>query len=220
MNVAQVTQGQSDLFPEGSGGSTPTPALQFPIAKIDHLTAADWVKKWHYTKRMPTGKNLCYGVFDECGLYAVIVYGIGVNPYQAKFLGVSNVLEIKRLCRREPPNPKYQLSRFIAISSRCAASECPCDCIVAFADPEQGHEGTVYRASGFQFHGITGAEWHLSDSNGNKRHRRFAFRHARRNNMSISESRTELGLVRVKTQPKYRWVKNMAQLESQKGEAK
>lgn len=191
----------------GKGGSTPTSRLQFVIKPIEHKTAKAWVEKWHYSHVLPTGKNISYGLFFDGSLYAVIVYGIGVNPYQAQFLGVKSVLEIKRMCRSEPPRKEYPLSRFIALTAKMAAKLFPFDCLVAFADPEQGHEGTVYRAAGFALHGKTAAEWHVIDANGIKRHRRFAFRHARRNQCTIAESRATLGLTRQQTAPKYRWVR-------------
>ena len=194
------------LFQAGSGGSSPTPALQFEISKIGYRRASRFIEKWHYSSRMPTGKNICYGLWCGDVIYAVIVYGIGVNPYQAQFLKVNSVLEIKRLARTEP-RKDFPLSRFIAITSRLVAKEFRWDCIVAFADPEHGHKGTVYKASGFEFKGLTNAEWHTVDADGNKRHRRFAFRHARREGIHISESRARLGLTRIQTPAKYRWVK-------------
>lgn len=194
------------LYQEGNGGSHPTSPLQFRIRALGHETAEAWIEKWHYSKRMPTGKNYSYGLWEDGNLYAVIVYGIGVNPYQAKYLGAKAVIEIKRMCRSEP-RKNYPLSRFIALTLRMLARECVYDCIVAFADPEQGHEGTVYKAAGFKLHGSTNAEWHLIDQDGNKRHRRYAFRHARRNGKTVAESRTALGLERVQTKPKYRWVR-------------
>lgn len=193
------------LFQAEGGGSTPTSAL-FYISPIAHRLAAEWIERWHYSKRMPTGKNLCYGLWIGPTLYAVIVYGIGVNPYQAKFLGVKSVLEIKRMCRTEPRR-EYPLSRFIAITMRMVLRQHPAECIVAFADPEQDHKGTVYKASGFTLHGKTNPEWHLIDANGETRHRRYAFRHARRNGSTVAESRVELGCTRVKTLPKLRWVR-------------
>lgn len=190
----------------GGGGSTPTPTLHFRIDPVDHKTAKAFVEQWHYSKCLPTGKNICYGLFASGVLYAVIVYGIGVNPYQARFLGVRSVLEIKRMCRSEPPL-NYPLSRFIAITLRFIRREYNPECIVAFADPEHGHEGTVYKASGFTRHGTTNAEWHVIDKDGNKRHRRYPFRYARRNGCTIADARERLGLKRVQTLPKIRWVK-------------
>lgn len=189
----------------GIGGSIPTSPLQFNIAPLAHRTAKAFVETWHYSHRMPTGKNIPLGVSDKDGLYAVIVYGIGVNPYQARFLGVSSVLEIKRMCRREPKE-SYELSRFIRLTAKMVRKEFPFDAIVAFADPEQGHEGTVYRAAGFTHEGFSNPEWHLLGADGVQRHRRYAFRYAKRKGISIAAAREELGMVRVKTAPKHRWV--------------
>lgn len=213
--MVNLSSGDSSMaerlpFQIAGGGSIPTSPLQpFRIAHIGHKTAKAWVEQWHYSHRIPTGKNIYFGLFRDNKLYAAIVYGIGVNPYQAKFLKVERVLEIKRMCRAEPIQP-YPLSRFIALTSKMVAKEYPYDCLVAFADPEQGHEGTVYKASGFTLHGITAPEWHLENSDGERRHRRFAFRYARRNGKSVSEARDELGLKRVQTKPKYRWIRMVA----------
>lgn len=195
------------LFPDEEGGSTPTSPLHFHIDRIGHQTAKLWVEKWHYSRRIPTGQNISYGLYANGELYAVIVYGVGVNPYQAKFLGVESVIEIKRMCRREPRLDFYPLSRFIALTSKMVRRVLPYDCIVAFADPEHGHEGTVYRASGFRLHGTTNAEWHVEDGDGNRRHRRLAFRHSRREHCTVAESRSILGLRRVQTKPKMRFVR-------------
>tara|TARA_R110000737_G_scaffold155825_2_gene184660 strand:+ start:5011 stop:5649 length:639 start_codon:yes stop_codon:yes gene_type:complete len=200
------TEEQLDIFQQADGGSTPTLPLQNTprINEISHTAARLFIERWHYSKRIPTGKNICYGLFMGWEMYATIVYGIGVNPYQAKFLGCDRVMEIKRMCRSEP-KASFPLSRLISITIKWLKKKHQFDMLVAFADPEQGHEGTVYKASGFEYRGETNAEWHLQDKDGNIRHRRLAFRHARRNNITVQESRDILGLVRVKTSPKHRW---------------
>tara|TARA_R110000803_G_scaffold2852_1_gene9874 strand:+ start:218 stop:886 length:669 start_codon:yes stop_codon:yes gene_type:complete len=201
---------QLDIFHQADGGSIPTSSLHSTpnIRRVGHDLMKQFVETWHYSKRIPTGKNIGYGLWIGWDLYAVIVYGIGVNPYQAKFLGCEKVMEIKRMCRSEPAMD-YPLSRFISITSKWLIKDYPFDMIVAFADPEHGHEGTVYKASGFEYHGETNAEWHLIDQNGDSRHRRFAFRYARRNNISIAEARHQLGVKRVKTAPKHRWCRRV-----------
>jgi hypothetical protein len=163
------------------------------------------VEKWHYSHRIPTGKNICFGLYANDSLYAVIVYGTGVNPYQADFLGVKTVVEIKRMCRREP-RLGYPLSRFIRLTMKMLSRQVEFNAVVAFADPEYGHEGVVYKAAGFQHRGMTNAEFHLVGKDGEKRHRRFAFRHARRHGIGIAESRKLLGLARIRTAAKHRWV--------------
>ena len=199
-----MTEQQTFQFEDG--GSTPTLTLQdYHINSINHAEAKAFIEYWHYSKRMPTGKNFCFGLFWR-ELYAVIVYGIGVNPYQAAFLGVNTVLEIKRMARTEPKE-MYPLSRFMAITLKLLRRKTEFDAIVAFADPEYGHEGTVYKASGFQHLGMTNAEWHLIDGQGVKRHRRFAYRYAKRNSCTTIKARERLGLTRAITLPKHRYVR-------------
>ncbi|HAA50399.1 MAG TPA: hypothetical protein DCE43_11815 [Planctomycetaceae bacterium] len=196
---------EQGTFQFQDGGFNPTSPLHFFIAPIHHAGAREFVERWHYSHRIPTGKNICFGLWSASELYAVIVYGIGVNPYQAKFLGVESVIEIKRMCRSEPKQA-YELSRLIRLSLKMAKNLMGFDAVVAFADPEQGHEGTVYKAAGFTHEGRTNAEWHLVGSDGVRRHRRYAYRMARRKGITVQEARDSLCVQRVKTEPKHRWV--------------
>lgn len=196
---------EQQTFQFAEGGSNPTSPLHYFIDGMPHKEAEAFVERWHYSHRMPTGKNICFGVYRDGIPYAVIVYGIGVNPYQAGFLGVESVIEIKRMCRREPKEG-FELSRFIRLTTKMARKLAGFDAVVAFADPEQGHEGTVYKAAGFTHEGMSNAEWHLIGEDGEKRHRRFAFRLARRKGITVAEAREALGMKRIETAPKHRWV--------------
>jgi hypothetical protein len=189
-----------------NAGSNPSAPLHYIIEPIRHDAAKDFVERWHYSHLMPTGKNICYGLKRKGSIYAVIVYGIGVNPYQAQFLGVDSCIEIKRMCRREPKED-YFLSRFINLTTKIIKRSKDFDAVVAFADPEHGHQGTVYKAAGYEYSGLTNPEWHLEDEFGNRFHRRIAYRMARRNKIEIGEARNELNLHRIKTEPKHRWVR-------------
>ena len=190
--------------------------------------AAPFIERWHYSGRVPTGGNRFFGVrfldiensFTSTmdmfggGLYCVANYGIGINPYQADFiaretgrsLSVDGLVELKRLCRVEPRRDDFPLTKFLSRCHkvlRCSGIRC----VVSFSDPDEGHSGGIYRAASFEHLGKTNAEFHLVDKNGVRRHRRFAYRHARRNGITIGESREVLGLTRVKTAPKDRWGK-------------
>lgn len=148
---------------------------------------------------MPRGRNICHGLWLDDELYAVIVYGNGVNPYQQKFLGVESYVELKRLCRTEPKKD-YQLSRFIRKTLP------PVQAVVAFADPEHGHHGGIYKATGFKHEGNTQSEMHVVDRDGKQLHRRVAYRASKRWGCTIGEARERLELTPVKTLPKHRWV--------------
>jgi len=147
------------------GGSTPAQPLHFIVDHIDHTEAARFIEKWHYSKRTPTGMNIFLGGFVGTELYAVADYGKGVNPYQAPFLekllGVpmpdSGLLELKRLCRKEPKDDNAPLTQFLSICHRILRKMGYC-AVIAFSDPEQGHTGGIYKAANFVNLGTTNPE--------------------------------------------------------------
>lgn len=179
---------------------------------VSPAAAKKMVLKWHYSHRMPRGRNICYGWWSDGNLYAVAVFGNGVNPYQASFLTNTtgfdvtneNHVELKRLARVEPRLEGVQLTQFI----RLCCEDLKLDgyrYVVAFSDPEEGHQGTIYKAANFTHLGRTQAEWHVLDKDGMKRHRRVAYRHAKKHNMTIDEARKVLGFTPVQTLPRDRW---------------
>lgn len=181
------------------------------VREISLPTARPFIERWHYSNKVPTGKNIFFGWFVDDELYAVADYGIGVNSFQASFLARStkenvineNLLELKRLCRLEPPKKLY-LTQFLSKCHKLLKRR-GYKFIVSFSDPEYGHNGGIYRAANFKHLGKTNAEWHVVDTEGVKHHRRYPYRYAQRNNCSIEEARKQLGLKRVKTLPKDRW---------------
>ena len=183
------------------------------VEPISLKTAKPFIEKWHYSGIVPTGRNIFFGCYDKDGyLYAVADYGIGVNPYQAPFLAresgwdITNdvLLELKRLCRIEPKQD-IPLTRFLSLCHK-KLKKMGYKFIVSFSDPEENHNGGIYKAANFTHMGKTNPEMHLLDENGKKRHRRYAYRYARRKGIHIAQAREELNLVRIKTSPKDRWL--------------
>lgn len=183
------------------------------VYEIEHHIAKPFIERWHYSNKVPTGKNIFFGCFIDNELYAVANYGIGVNSHQASFLkrvtgygdlSNDNLLELKRLCRREPREEKYYLSNFLSKCHKLLRVK-NYKYIVSFSDPMHGHSGGIYKASNFKHLGVTNAEYHVIDKDGVVRHRRYPYRYAERNGCSIQEARDILGLERFKTEPKDRW---------------
>lgn len=194
------------------------------VLEISLELARPFIEKWHYSHRVPTGANTFFGWFIQDGglipetlfgetLYAVSDYGIGVNTYQAQSLAEltgwnitdNNLIELKRQCRIEPKLDKYPLTYFMSRCHRKLATM-GYKYIVTFSDPHYGHNGGVYKAANFMYLGQTNEEWHLADSDGNVRHRKYAGRYAERNGITIEAARVALRVTRVKTEPKDRWI--------------
>lgn len=51
----------------------------FQVQPIEHQVAKSFVEQWHYSKKLPSGLNICFGAFLNGELYAVADYGAGSN---------------------------------------------------------------------------------------------------------------------------------------------
>jgi hypothetical protein len=179
-----------------------------PVAKV-----RPFVKRWHYSGCVPTGRCECFEWLVDSECYAVAVYGPGVNTNMAAFLTKltgcdvrrSALIELTRLCRSEPSKGDYPLTQFLGKCHRLL-SEQGFEWVVSFSDPVHSHRGGIYRAANFSHVGRTVGEYHVVDAVGVVRHRRYAYRYARRNEMTVAEARTELGLTIKRQPPKDRWL--------------
>ena len=184
------------------------------VVPIDMDVARRFVALWHYAGDVPTGKNTAFGWFIEGELYAVAVYGVGVFHNQHRFLAREselpvergNVLELRRLCRVEPPRQGVQLSQFIAACHRILKKEHGIRFVVSFSDPARGHNGGIYRASNFKHYGQTRPDSHTVDDRGRLVQRTLIAQRARRLKLSMAEVREALGLREQRTGRKDRWI--------------
>jgi hypothetical protein len=206
-----------------SNGGPSDGVRQIPLA-----VAKPFIERWHYSRGIPTGKNVFFGWYLLGTLYAVADYGIGVNGNLARYLARvtekpvtrSNLFELKRLCRIDPQNTACPLTKFLGRCHKFLKRKHGIRFIVSFSDPEHNqfliqkdvpyNSGGLYKAANFEYLGKTNAEWHVMDEQGDRRHRKFAYRFMQRqcakgNPITIAEARTLLGLTRVQTEPKDRW---------------
>jgi len=191
------------VAPPQSGGSNPTPplhspSLPFEVRPVDYAVARGIIEEHHYSHHMPHGKNVCYGAFISEELYAVAVYGVGVNMVAAEYLArttglpvrKNNLYELKRLARKgEVGRSRISLTRLLAICHRLLAKEHGIRFIYSFSDPMHSHDGTIYRAANFIHLGKTKAETHFTDLDGRVVHRRVPYRYTQNHNVAkVQES--------------------------------
>lgn len=199
-----------------SSGSIPTPPLQ--VKKISLAEAKPVIERYHYSKNVPAGKNIYFGFFVGTMLYAVAIYGIGVNnngpAYLAKQtnlpLTVHNVLELKRLARIEPKEEKAPLTKFLSLCHKMLRKEGYIG-IVSYSDPDFNPSGGIYAAANFKQIGLTSAETDILNERGLKINRRTLLHWRNRQKkltgvmLTIDEACSIRGFKKVKTQPKKRW---------------
>ena len=158
--AASVTVSTAGVRSAG-GGSTPTAALhasarEVKVAVIPHAVARDLITRWHYTHSYPAATKIAFGVFLGERLIGALTLGCG--PFYAHRLiagarpGDGVTLSRFVLLPDRPPNTA---SRVLGVVLRELRRSTPLGYVLTYADPRQGHRGTIYAASGFLFSGLS-----------------------------------------------------------------
>ena len=121
-----------------------------------------FLKRWHYSdytyiQHKETFVLLRGGKFGFPEMVGVCVYTRPAGAAAAKRYHPDNperCLELRRLCLIDD-TPKNAESFFIAKTLRWLKKYTDWEYIISYADPEQGHGGTIYKASNFTYEGIT-----------------------------------------------------------------
>lgn len=124
-----------------------------------HSAAKYAVEKWHYSRRMPIGKLVKVGVWECSQFIGCVLYARGNTPTLGDRYGLSilEVCELVRVALREHVSP---VSRIIALSLRMIKRFCNgLRLVVSFADPTQGHLGSIYQAGGWIYTGESEPSW-------------------------------------------------------------
>ena len=146
------------LFQKESGGAIPTSPLHLYIKEINKVTAKNCYRRWHYLKDTDFIQMFNYGAYFNGMIVGAISYGPPSAPETVKGLfGTTNqqgYFEIKRLAMNDDC-PKNSESRFIAISCKLLRRTTEVKGIVTYADSSVNHTGIIYKASGFEYKGLT-----------------------------------------------------------------
>jgi len=161
---------EQDLFPaDVFGGATPTSPLQFKIISITKSQASEIYSRYHYLSDKGFLHQFSFGALFDGILWGAITYAIP-NPRNIKGLYDKDeqvgVLEISRLAFA-PNSPKNSCSRMIGISTKLLKQRYPLRILISYADTAQNHIGTIYKASGFKYHGLTAKKTDFVDLDGN-----------------------------------------------------
>jgi len=148
---------ERSLFQVGEGGAIPTSPLQLDLRNISNTIAGDCYKKWHYLGGTGFLATHNYGVYTEGNLWGCISFG---SPNAKVLKGYytpetqKGWWEIKRLALSDIL-PKNSESRVIAIGIKLLRKIEQVKGIITYADSGVGHTGTIYKASGFTYKGLT-----------------------------------------------------------------
>jgi hypothetical protein len=110
---------------------------------------------WHYSRAMPSGKLVKFGVWEDKRFIGAVIYGRGTCGHLVKGYGLDPTqgCELVRiaLTRHEAP-----VSKVVAITNKILKAQFPkLRLIVSFAAESQGHYGGVYQAGNWVYTGAT-----------------------------------------------------------------
>lgn len=122
----------------------------------------DWVsiraaryacERWHYAKCLPRSKKVCLGAWEDGEFVGVAIFGFGACSTLVTRYGLkrSEGVELLRVAMKEHRVP---VTRFISVSIRLLKRRFPSiRLIIAYADQNQGHDGTIYQAGNWVYTG-------------------------------------------------------------------
>jgi hypothetical protein len=133
---------------------------------------------------------------------AVTKFSPPVRKEVATSLGWAHdeVLELDRFCIAPRWQVKNLASRAMAQALKLAGADFPAVAVlVSFADSDQGHIGTVYEATNWNFVGTTSTSYTYVNEHGKETNKKRIYDRARSSGMRERELAEQLGLRKVKT---------------------
>ena len=159
---------EQNQIPEGTRASSLT-------ARLGTVKEArEFIATYHYSKTMPDSTmEVCMGYYGDI-LAGICVFGMGAGISQYKaILPTIEQGQYRELTRLWSPDgfPKNTESRLISESIKLLPKKVKL--LLSFADPNQGHLGTIYQATNWDYCGMTGGGKRLVNKNGQEFHSRL-----------------------------------------------
>lgn len=179
----------------------------YSVARIGSKLGRDFIIEHHYTHGCHNGP-MCWGMFNPSGeLIGVCAFATpSSEAVRASVFGPdfkSSVTELHRLVILDN-TPKNAESWFVSRALSGLVDYKPQyggGAVLSFADPAEGHVGTIYQALNALFCGSGGGATFYRDPATGKLH------HPRNNGVNMTRARArELGLVAERRPGKYRYL--------------
>lgn len=107
-------------------------------------------ENWHYSRSLPMSKNRFIGVWERDSFIGVVIFSHGANHKMGSPFGlaIGEVVELTRVALTSHQAPVTRILRVAILLLKKANPGI--DIIISYADPAQGHTGTIYKAGNWQ----------------------------------------------------------------------
>jgi hypothetical protein len=153
--------------------ATTSTAPDLLVDWCSHEAARYAVTHWHYSHQMPTGKAVTIGVWEAGEFTGAVVFAWGANRNLPRSfqLTMTECAELVRVAlKREHHHP---VSAVVTRAVKLLQTTNPgLRLLVSYADPAQGHVGTIYQAMNWMYSGLSSLNQHVQLADGRIIHRR------------------------------------------------
>ena len=166
--------GNTVPFQGAAAGSSPSPALQeILLCLIPIRLARDLLVRYHYLHSLSGGTCLAFGVFVGNRLLGALTLGAGPSNAYALVQGAvpDDCLTLTRLWLSDEL-PGNSESRVLGLVLGYLRRHTSLKFLVSYADPAQGHQGTIYQATNWVYTGLSQATPLYDLGDGKPRHSR------------------------------------------------
>ena len=142
---------------EARPGASPRAALQQLSVRVVAIhVAKTLLQRHHYLHSLPGGTSLAFGVFMDARLEGAVTLGAGpVNGYRlVEGAERGDCLALTRLWLADQLATNAA-SRVLGIIVRSLRRHTEIKFLLSYADPSQGHVGTIYQAAGWLYTGLS-----------------------------------------------------------------
>ena len=116
---------------------------------------------YHYSRAMPSGKLVRFGVWEHGEFIGVVIFGTGACYNMSNIIKATNY-EVCELVRVALNSHKSTVSKIVSFCLKKLKKDFPnLKAIISYADPRQGHKGKIYQAMNWTYLGVTNAATHF-----------------------------------------------------------
>jgi hypothetical protein len=128
------------------------------VKPVPFSIARRLLEREHYLHSFPGGTKLAFGAFVGAGLLGALTLGSGPANAYSLVDGATpdDCLTLSRLWLSDEL-PRNSESRFIGVVLRSLRKHSDLKFLMSYADPSQGHLGTIYQATGWVYTGLSQA---------------------------------------------------------------
>ncbi len=132
------------------------------------------VEHWHYSRTMPRCPTRAVGVWEGEHFVGAVIFGMGAGrATDGRRFGLAQYFEVAELVRVALREHQAPTSRIVAVGLKLLRKQSPrLRLLISYADPRQGHIGTLYAALGWWYVGDTEPSKLYIDKAGHEHHPR------------------------------------------------